>query len=80
MVLDYHDNNSESNYNKKISKNGIEDTINHIYNNYLTIILDINGYSQKLHDNIYKIYPIYLFSKILKMAQFDNSNSINKIL
>jgi hypothetical protein len=42
----------------------------------LTIIMDINEYSRKVHDNIYNIYPIYLFSKVLKLPHFDNSNSV----
>ncbi len=75
MVLEYYNNNPESLYNNK-NKNSkeadIEDTINYIYNNYLPIIMDINEYSQRLHDNLHRIYPSYLFSLILKMSHFDN--------
>ncbi len=53
--------------------------INYIYNNYLPIIMDINEYSQKLHDNVLQIYPTYLFSMILKMANFDNLCNIRNI-
>ena len=82
MILDYYNYNPESIYNNKnklvVKETGIEDTINYIYNNYLPIIMDINEYSQKLHENIHKIYPPYLFSMILKMSHFDNlSNTQN---
>jgi len=75
MVLEYYNNNPESLYNNK-NKNSketdIEYTINYIYNNYLPIIMDINEYSQRFHDNLHRIYPSYLFSLILKMSHFDN--------
>ena len=80
MVLDYYNNNPESIYNNKNNskEKGIEYTINYIYNNYLPIIMDINEYSQKLHQNLHKIYPHYLFSMILKIPHFDNlSNNQN---
>ena len=83
IIFDYYNYNPESIYNNKnnISSNketDIEDTINYIYNNYLPIIMDINEYSQKLHQNLHKIYPPYLFSMILKMSRFDNlSNNQN---
>ena len=77
MILDYYNYNPESIYNNKNNissnkENDIEDTINYIYNNYLPIITDINEYSQKLHQNLHKIYSPYLFSMILKMSSFDN--------
>jgi hypothetical protein len=74
MVLEYYNNNSESIYNNKNNskEKDIEGITNHIFNNYLPIIMDINKYSQKLHKNILQIYPPYLFSMILKMDNFDN--------
>lgn len=80
MILDYYNYNPESidNHKNNSKENGIEDTINYIYNNYLPIIMDINEYSQKLHQNLHKIYPPYLFSMILKIPHFDNlSNNQN---
>ena len=77
MILDYYYNNPESIFSNKNSKEtDIENITNYIYYNYLTIIMDINEYSRKLHDNICNIYPIYLFSKVLKLPHFDNSNSV----
>ena len=77
MILDYYYNNPESIFSNKNSKGtDIENITNYIYYNYLTIIMDINEYSRKLHDNICIIYPIYLFSKVLKLPHFDNSNSV----
>ncbi|MGI9010195.1 MAG: hypothetical protein ACR2F1_03290 [Nitrososphaeraceae archaeon] len=80
MILDYYNNNPESihtNNNKNIKnknnkKKDIKDMINYIFDNYLPIIIDINEYSQKLHNNLWEIYPPYLFSKILQMSHFDN--------
>ena len=74
MGINYYNNNPKLIiYSNKNSKEmDIENIINHIFNNYLYIIMDINKYSQKLHDNLLQIYPSYLFSMILKMANFDN--------
>lgn len=79
MILDYYEDSFGSIHNNKSSiKTEIEDITNHIFDNYLHIIMDINEYSQKLHDNLWKIYPHYLLSKIIQMPYFDNlSNSQN---
>jgi len=78
MLLDYYNNNIESIYNIKNNnkETNIADTIHHTYNNYLPIIMDINEYSKKLHENILQIYPPYLFSMILKMPNFDISDNL----
>ncbi len=63
MFLDYHNNNREFIYNNKNNKKtDIEDITNHIYNNYLLIIRNINEYSRKLHYNIHKISILLIFN------------------
>ena len=75
MISDFYNNDSVSLYNNSKETN-IEEVISYIYYNYLPIIMDINKYSQKLHENILQIYPSYLFSMILKMPNFDISDNL----
>jgi len=86
MISDFYNNDSVSLYNNSKETN-IEEVISYIYYNYLPIIMDINKYSQKLHENILQIYPpsniiiTPLFLKFTNMKnnlkECDNKNNNN---
>ena len=72
MLSEFYYNNPLPLYKTSTNKeNNIEEIIYNMCYRYLPIIMDINKYSQLLHENLLQIYSFYLF-KIIKVSPLKN--------